>query len=67
MVLGFALNEAVGAGAVGGGGGGGGGGAFLWQAPTIMTTARVIVILLQRLHLSFNSFPLFQRESTRSS
>jgi hypothetical protein len=46
MLLGFAVNEAVGAGAGGGGGGGGGGACFLPQALTIRTTASAIVILL---------------------
>ena len=46
MVLGFAVNEAVGAGAGGGGGGGGGAAFFLPQALTIRMTASATTILV---------------------
>src|ERR1035441_4691945 len=63
MVLGLAINEAVGAGAGGGGGGGAGATFFLPQALTASTTASATIIRIHRLLVSFNSSSsTFQRE-----
>src|ERR1019366_9068520 len=65
MVLGLAVNEAVGARAGAGGGGGGGAEAtfLLPQALTASTTASATIIRIHRLLVSFNSSSsTFQRE-----
>src|ERR1022692_299059 len=63
MVLGLAVNEAVGAGAGGGGGGGAEATFFLPQALTASTTASATIIRIHRLLVSFNSSAsTFQRE-----
>src|ERR1035437_1301523 len=63
MVLGLAINEAVGAAAGGGGGGGAGATFFLPQALTASTTASATIIRIHRLLVSFNSSSsTFQRE-----
>src|ERR1035437_8401831 len=55
MVLGLAINEAVGAGAGGGGGGGAEATFFLPQAVTASTTASATIIRIHLLLVSFNS------------
>ena len=67
MVLGLAVKEAVGAGAVAAVAAAVVVAAFLAAGAHHQTGPARIVILLHSLHVRFNSSPPFQRESTRSS